>query len=166
MNDGKWTRSQKLVASDRSPSDEFGFSVAIDGDNAVVGARGVTLDPKDENNNGYTGEAYIFSRNENGDWKEVKYIIFDLPSSKEPYENRIETIKQLKLPSSNVEIIKVIKCENNQHLQEQLNNITKLGGEGLMAMKPQTIYTNSRTSSLLKIKVSYSFLFLFFFFFY
>lgn len=74
MDDGKWTRSQKLVASDRSPFDEFGFSVAIDGENAVVGARGVTLDPKDENNNGYTGEAYIFSRNENGDWKEVKAI--------------------------------------------------------------------------------------------
>ena len=74
MDDGKWTRSQKLVASDRTPFDEFGFSVAIDGDNVVVGARGVTLDPKDENNNGYTGEAYIFSRNENGDWKEVKAI--------------------------------------------------------------------------------------------
>ena len=34
----------------------------------------MTLDPKDEDNNGYTGEAYIFSRNENGDWKEVKAI--------------------------------------------------------------------------------------------
>lgn len=74
LEDGKWTKAQKLVASDRSPYDEFGFSVAIDGDNAVVGARGVGLDPKDENFNGYTGEAYIFSRNENGDWKEVKAI--------------------------------------------------------------------------------------------
>jgi len=75
MDDGKWTRSQKLVASNRSPSDEFGFSVAIDGDNAVVGARNVTLNPKDENNDGYSGEAYIFSRNENGEWKEVEAII-------------------------------------------------------------------------------------------
>jgi hypothetical protein len=49
--------------------------VAIDGDNAVVGARNVTLDPKDENNNGYSGEAYIFSRNVNGEWKEVEAII-------------------------------------------------------------------------------------------
>jgi len=75
MDDGKWTRGQKLIASDRSPFDEFGYSVAIDGDNAVVGARNVTLNPKDEDNNGYSGEAYIFSCNENGEWKEVEAII-------------------------------------------------------------------------------------------
>ena len=77
MDDGKWTRAQKLVASDRTPYDEFGYSVAIDGDNAVVGARNVTLDKSDENNNGYTGEAYIFSRNESGEWKEVMAILPD-----------------------------------------------------------------------------------------
>ncbi len=75
MDDGKWTRAQKLVASDGTPYDEFGYSVAIDGDNAVVGARNVTLKRDDENNNGYTGEAYIFSRNENGEWKEVEAIM-------------------------------------------------------------------------------------------
>jgi hypothetical protein len=77
MDDGKWTRAQKLVASDGTPYDEFGYSVAIDGDNAVVGARNVTLNKADENNNGYTGEAYIFSRNENGEWKEVMAILPD-----------------------------------------------------------------------------------------
>jgi len=75
MDDGKWTKAQKLIASDRTPYDEFGYSVAINGDNAVVGARNVTLNRDDENNNGYTGEAYIFSRNENGEWKEVLAII-------------------------------------------------------------------------------------------
>jgi len=75
MSDDKWTRAQKLVASDRTPYDEFGYSVAIDGDNAVVGARRVTLNPKNEDNDAYSGEAYIFSRNENGEWKEVMSII-------------------------------------------------------------------------------------------
>lgn len=75
IEDGKWTKAQKLVASDGTPYDEFGFSVAIDGDNAVVGARNVTLKRDDENNNGYSGEAYIFSRNENGEWKEVEAVI-------------------------------------------------------------------------------------------
>lgn len=75
MDDGKWTRAQKLVASDGTPYDEFGYSVAIDGDNAVVGARNVTLNKGDEDNYGYTGEAYIFSRNENGEWKEVEAIM-------------------------------------------------------------------------------------------
>ena len=77
MDDGKWTRAQKLVASDRTPYDEFGYSVAIDGDNAVVGARNVTLIREDEDNKGYTGEAYIFSLNENGEWKEAMAILPD-----------------------------------------------------------------------------------------
>jgi hypothetical protein len=75
MEDGKWTRAQKLFASDGTPYDEFGYSVAIDGDNAVVGARRVTLNPKDEDNDAYSGEAYIFSRNDNGEWKEAMSII-------------------------------------------------------------------------------------------
>jgi hypothetical protein len=75
MDDGKWTRAQKLVASDGTPYDEFGYSVAINGNNAVVGARNVTLKREDENNNGYAGEAYIFSRKDNGEWKEVTTLL-------------------------------------------------------------------------------------------
>ena len=75
MEDGKWGKAKKLVASDRTPYDDFGSSVAIDGDNAIVGANGVTLKRTDENNDPNSGEAYIFSRNENGEWKEVMSII-------------------------------------------------------------------------------------------
>lgn len=73
--DGKWSRAQKLVASDRTPYDEFGFSVSINDDNAIVGAKGVTLKRTDENNDPNSGEAYIFSRNGTGEWKEVMAII-------------------------------------------------------------------------------------------
>ena len=75
MEDGKWGKAKKLVASDRTPYDDFGSSVAIDGDNAIVGANGVTLKRTDENNDPNSGEAYIFSRNENGEWKEVMSTI-------------------------------------------------------------------------------------------
>jgi len=36
---GNWFQSQKIVASDRSLSDSFGISVAINGDYLIVGAR-------------------------------------------------------------------------------------------------------------------------------
>lgn len=75
MDDGKWAKAKKLAASDRTGYDEFGFSVAINGDHAIVGAKGVTLKKTDENNDPNSGEAYIFSRNENGEWKEVMSII-------------------------------------------------------------------------------------------
>ena len=35
---GNWTQAQKLTASDRAADDEFGFSVSISGDYAIVGA--------------------------------------------------------------------------------------------------------------------------------
>lgn len=71
---GSWKAVQKIVASDRSAYDEFGYSVAISGDHAIVGARGTTL-TADENNNGYTGTAYIFSRSQTGKWNEVLKVI-------------------------------------------------------------------------------------------
>ena len=71
---GKWLQTQKLVAADRSPYDEFGFSVAISGDYAVVGARRVTEKKGDEDNGAYTGNAYIFKRNAAGGWSQQMKI--------------------------------------------------------------------------------------------
>ena len=57
-NDGtSWTQQAKLIPSDPSDDNElFGFSVSISGDNAVVGAYG------DDNNGGYSGAVYYYSR--------------------------------------------------------------------------------------------------------
>ncbi len=48
-----WIQQAKLTAADGAYDDEFGISVSIDGDYAIVGAHGV---------NDYTGAAYIFKR--------------------------------------------------------------------------------------------------------
>jgi len=52
---GTWTQQAELVASDGAQSDSFGFSVAIDGATAVIGAyyRNLTA-------NGHQGVAYVF----------------------------------------------------------------------------------------------------------
>ncbi len=54
---GVWTLQQKLTASDGAGGDEFGFSVAISGDTAIVGAY---QDDTPGGNN--AGSAYVFSR--------------------------------------------------------------------------------------------------------
>ena len=51
-----WSENSKLVASDASIEDEFGLSVAIDGDTIVVGA------PRHDANGEDTGAAYVFTR--------------------------------------------------------------------------------------------------------
>lgn len=50
-----WEQQTKLIASDAEANDQFGWSVALDGDTALVGA-------DIEENNGYSGAAYIFTR--------------------------------------------------------------------------------------------------------
>ncbi|MGE3841439.1 MAG: hypothetical protein AB7I50_07615 [Vicinamibacterales bacterium] len=70
--DGQWVRRQKLVVSALETGDFFGWSVAIDGDVAVVGApgddrrmpTGVVLESVPNR-----GAAYVFRRNTAGDWE-------------------------------------------------------------------------------------------------
>jgi hypothetical protein len=65
---GSWKLTQKIVANDRSPFDEFGFSVGISGNYAVVGARRVTFNKGDDAMDDYTGNAYIFKKGTDGKW--------------------------------------------------------------------------------------------------
>ena len=54
---GLWTQQQKLIAPDAKLGDEFGWSVALDADNIVVGAY------LHRNTAGlYTGSVYVFAR--------------------------------------------------------------------------------------------------------
>ena len=69
-----WAQTQKLVAEDRTPHDEFGYSVGISGDYAIVGARNVTEKRGDEDNGLYTGNAYIFRRKPGGGWAQQMKI--------------------------------------------------------------------------------------------
>lgn len=72
-NSGTWTVVQKIVAFDRAADDEFGYSVAISGDYAIVGA------PKKDVTVGFDlassgGAAYIF-KNTTGTWSQVQRIV-------------------------------------------------------------------------------------------
>lgn len=58
--DDFWVEEAKLTASDASPGDMFGFSVAIGSDHAVVGAW------YDDDGGENAGAAYIFRRDDNG----------------------------------------------------------------------------------------------------
>ncbi|GIV62031.1 MAG: hypothetical protein KatS3mg044_0897 [Rhodothermaceae bacterium] len=59
-----WVEVQKLTPSDGANSDEFGYSVSIEGDRAIVGAR------RDDDNGTDSGSAYVFERGAGG-WSQV-----------------------------------------------------------------------------------------------
>ena len=58
----------KLVAADGAANDEFGISVALDGDTAVIGTR------KDDDNGNQSGSAYVFTK-VSGVWSQKAKLI-------------------------------------------------------------------------------------------
>jgi|GEM_PF-600954 len=73
-NGATWTQQEKIVASDRNIGDEFGGSVAISGDHAIVGARFVDYDATGGAYSNSAGSAYIFVRS--GDtWTQQEKIV-------------------------------------------------------------------------------------------
>jgi hypothetical protein len=63
---GEWVPDDILTASDGAPHDWFGYSVALRGDTAIIGATGVYVGSHDDQ-----GAAYVFTRNEAGEWAET-----------------------------------------------------------------------------------------------
>ncbi len=70
-----YVEAVKAVASDRAIDDEFGHSVAISGQYAVVGARYEDEDESGNNTLSTAGSVYIFKQDVNGDWNEVQKIV-------------------------------------------------------------------------------------------
>jgi len=70
---GTWTQQAKLFAVDAAKNDYFGWSVAVSGDTAVVGAHG---------DNSYAGSAYVYTRS-NGAWTEQQKLVSSDPAAKD-----------------------------------------------------------------------------------
>jgi hypothetical protein len=68
----QWGRVKKLIASDGAADDNFGFSVAVYEDTAIVGANFDNV-----GSNIWQGSAYVFERNQGGpnNWGEVKKLV-------------------------------------------------------------------------------------------
>ena len=67
-SNGVWSQIQEITASDGAAGDGFGGSVSIYEDTIVVGA------PYDDDKGSYSGSAYIFEKNSNGEFKQIQKI--------------------------------------------------------------------------------------------
>ena len=67
-HNGSWSQQAKLTADDAAGGDGFGYSVSLDGDQAVVGAYG------NDDNGTDSGSAYVFVNN-NGSWSQQDKLI-------------------------------------------------------------------------------------------
>ena len=65
---GVWIEQQKLNPSDGSSGDNFGYSVSVSGDTAVIGA------DRNGDNGTNSGSAYVFVRDGTGIWREQQKL--------------------------------------------------------------------------------------------
>ena len=69
---GNWIEYVNLVVCDAACGDGFGTAVSIDGDTIIVGAFA------DEGSEFSSGAAYVFTRNEQGNWtQQAKLVVLD-----------------------------------------------------------------------------------------
>lgn len=90
-------------------------------------------------------------------WESIKYVVFDAPHLKIPFEERMDFLHQL-MPKGTfgslqfAEVHPHSPVKSRQHLLDELKAIESLGGEGLMIRKPKSLYEARRSATILKVK--------------
>jgi DNA ligase-1 len=100
-------------------------------------------------------------QDQNDEWKDIKYMIFDAPKVKGPFTKRIAQAKKVvdamykDVKDEKLKRVVVLEhkvCKSKEHLMEELDSVIAKGGEGVMLRDPESLYENRRSASLLKVK--------------
>lgn len=87
-------------------------------------------------------------------WRNIRFMLFDLPNSKQRYQQRYAILKGLTnnvLPS-HIEVIPQYPVESPQQIAEDLQALDRVKAEGLMLRDPNALYHHGRNKSVLKLK--------------
>lgn len=88
------------------------------------------------------------------DWRGMRFMVFDLPVQPGPFTMRIPALNALVAQISQPWVVAVAqyRLADNAALQAQLKKTVKLGGEGLMLHRGDSLYKGVRNDDLLKVK--------------
>jgi DNA ligase-1 len=92
------------------------------------------------------------------EWKQIKYMIFDLPAEKSPFEARYEKLHEVVAATCGsdgacpLQVVSQTRIADFEDLQRMHKALVAKGAEGSMLRKPGSAYENKRSSSLLKLK--------------
>jgi DNA ligase 1 len=87
-------------------------------------------------------------------WREVKYMLFDLPGAPGTFTERIAAMQALTatLGQAHLQVLKQERMDSTKALQTRLDEVVQQGGEGLMLHRADALYRVGRTGDLLKYK--------------
>ncbi len=88
------------------------------------------------------------------EWRQIKYMVFELPDAEGTFAERYENLKKLVAQSnfSQLVVVEQFRLADNAALQRKLAEIVREGGEGLMLHRADAPYITGRNDALLKLK--------------
>jgi len=96
-------------------------------------------------------------RSDNNDevWEQMTFMVFDTPDLELPFEDRIRKLnKAIKAAKpANIKGVKHYEFDHTKTtIQEELEKIEAIGGEGLVLREPGSMYEFARSHSMIKVK--------------
>ena len=90
-------------------------------------------------------------------WKDIKYIIFDAPELGGTFKNRLKKLRKIfkNINSPYIELHEHEVCKDKEQLEQELDRIVEIGGEGVMIRDPDSYYEGRRSDKMLKVKKAY-----------
>ena len=88
------------------------------------------------------------------EWRQLRYMLFELPSAQGTFADRAERIRQLVRQQRGHTLIAVDQASlpDRGALQKRLLSVVGGGGEGLVMHRADALYQSGRSSVLLKLK--------------
>jgi len=88
------------------------------------------------------------------DWRDVKYMVFDLPNNIGNFDQRLNQLKEIvkAINAPHLQMVEQVKVSSHEVLQNKLDDVVRLGGEGLMLHSGLSLYKSGRSNNLLKLK--------------
>jgi len=87
-------------------------------------------------------------------WRDVYYMVFDLPRAPGPFDDRLQTLRRLLKDHDNphLRLVRQLKVPDRAALDRRLEKVIEAGGEGLMLHRGDAPYRSYRSADLLKVK--------------
>lgn len=86
------------------------------------------------------------------EWRAVQYMVFDAPQQAGNFKQRLAVLNELELSGKQVKIVQQWQVASHEELEQQLNELTQAGAEGLMLRLIRAPYRGKRSNDLLKVK--------------
>lgn len=103
----------------------------------------------------YQQTVSVVSRQQPHDgWRDLKFMVFDLPDSRQPFWRRYEQMKNIddQSLSSYLNVITQQQIASHSQLMVLFDEVLSRGGEGLMLHHKDALYREGRSTQLLKLK--------------